>query len=118
MRPLFVFACLSGAMAVAMGAWAAHGLAADPTAQSWVQKGAHYQLMHALALLLTVMIGAKGAARLFALGLCLFPLTLYGLAVGGPDWVRYLTPVGGSALIGGWLALAWWGVKRGRSLPL
>ena len=118
MRSFVVFASLSGAMAVAMGAWAAHGLAADAVAQGWVQKGAHYQLMHALALVLTAILGAKGAARLFSLGLILFPLTLYLLALGAPDWVRTLTPLGGTAMIGGWLALAWWGVKKGDRLPL
>ena len=113
MRYGIVIAGLSGAMAVAMGAWAAHGLANDAVAQGLVQKGAHYQLTHALALLAAQHLGAKAAGFLFSAGLALFPPTLYVLAAGGPQWVKALTPMGGMAFIGGWLALAFWGIKRG-----
>ena len=112
MRTKIIIAGLSGAMAVAMGAWAAHGLGGDPVAQELVQKGAHYQLTHALALIAASHLGAKAASWLFGVGLILFPLTLYILAMGGPAWVKALTPMGGTAFIGGWLALTYWGIKQ------
>jgi uncharacterized membrane protein YgdD (TMEM256/DUF423 family) len=120
---LLVLACLFGAAAVALGAWAAHGLeaAAGPRAVALVETGVRYQLWHALA-----MIGAMAlyrvlhaaamprgalwlarAAQLFALGIILFCGALYVLAFGGPRWMGAIAPVGGAALIAGWLALAW-----------
>lgn len=112
MRKAIVLAGLSGAMAVAMGAWAAHGLAADAAAQQLVQKGAHYQLIHAVALLVVGHTDAKVAQVLFGIGLILFPVALYGLALGGPDWIKAIAPMGGMAFIGGWLALTYWGIKK------
>jgi uncharacterized membrane protein YgdD (TMEM256/DUF423 family) len=32
---------------------------------------------------------------------------LYLMAVGAPRWFGAITPIGGAALIGGWLWLAW-----------
>ena len=112
MRKGIVLAGLSGAMAVGMGAWAAHGLSADPVAQQWVQKGSHYQLVHAAALLAVSHLDAKAAQVLFGIGLILFPGALYALALGGPDWVKAIAPMGGMAFIGGWLALTYWGIKK------
>ena len=51
MRPLVLLAGLSGMMAVGMGAYAAHGLAGDVFMQALAERGSHYQLVHALALL-------------------------------------------------------------------
>ncbi len=36
-----------------------------------------------------------------------FAAALYGLALGGPRWLGALAPIGGAAMISGWLALAW-----------
>ena len=112
MRGWVVLAGISGALSVAMGAWAAHGLAADVVAQGWVQKGSTYQMTHALALLAARHLGARVASWLFGFGLVVFPGTLYLLALGAPDWLKTATPMGGMAFIGGWLALTYTGLKK------
>lgn len=112
MRKWLIGGGLHGAMAVAFGAWAAHGAEAvlDPAAIDWVRTGSAYQLWHAVALLALAALAAIRPGRLvsaagiaFCLGALGFSCSLYGLALGGPHWLVYVTPLGGSLLILGWL---------------
>jgi uncharacterized membrane protein YgdD (TMEM256/DUF423 family) len=107
---VMVLAALSGAMAVAAGAFAAHG--AGEAAAELLRTGAHYQLVHAVAALVVVRMQAKGSAWLFVGGGAVFAGTLYLMALGLPRWLGAVTPVGGTMLIVGWLWLAW---RAGRS---
>jgi uncharacterized membrane protein YgdD (TMEM256/DUF423 family) len=43
---------------------------------------------------------------LFVGGGLVFSGTLYAMALGAPRWLGAVTPLGGAALIAGWLALA------------
>lgn len=102
---LLAFAALSAAIAIAAGAFGAHG-AANADAVEWLRTGGSYQLIHAVA--------AVALARrypLIALWLLIgagwFATTLYLMALGAPRWLGALTPLGGVVMIGGWLALAW-----------
>lgn len=52
------------------------------------------------------------AAWLVFAGIVLFSGSLYALTLGAPRWVGLVTPVGGVALIGGWLLFAY-GTWRG-----
>jgi uncharacterized membrane protein YgdD (TMEM256/DUF423 family) len=106
---------LLGLLSVALGAFAAHGLRGrlDAAALETFQTAVRYQLAHALALIATAgcaAAGAGGAARwaggLFLAGVVLFSGSLYVLALGGPRWLGPVTPFGGLAFMGGWLALA------------
>lgn len=108
-----VLAALSGALAVALGAFGAHGLRARLDAEalaSW-QTAVQYHLLHSVALLalaLFALRGGRGAgwpAGLFAAGILLFSGSIYALALGGPRWLGPVTPLGGVALLGGWVAL-------------
>lgn len=54
----------------------------------------------------------KVAGLLLVLGVLLFSGTLYLLALDGPRMLAPVTPVGGVALIGGWLALAYGGLQQ------
>jgi uncharacterized membrane protein YgdD (TMEM256/DUF423 family) len=124
---LLVLACLFGAAAVALGAWAAHGLEAafGTRAVALVETGVRYQLWHALAMLAALAlyriarnerspadaVWLARAAQLFALGVILFCGALYVLAFNGPRWMGAVAPVGGLAFIAGWLALAWGGSR-------
>lgn len=104
-RTLVALAALSGALAVAAGAFAAHG--ASGKAAEWLRTGAHYQLAHAVAVL--VAIGRPGGLKAgwaFVAGGAIFAGTLYAMAFGAPTWLGALTPIGGVLLILGWLALA------------
>lgn len=104
-RTLLALAGLSGAFAVAAGAFAAHG-ASGPAAK-WLQTGSHYQLIHAVAALVALGLPrGRFAATLFVIGGAVFAGTLYAMAFGAPVWLGAVTPIGGTALIAGWIVLA------------
>jgi len=98
-------AALSGAIAVIAGAFGAHG--AEGSAVQWLKTGGEYELIHALAALVAVQMGARIAAILLLGGSVLFAATLYAMALGGPLWLGAITPIGGLGMIAGWFALAW-----------
>jgi uncharacterized membrane protein YgdD (TMEM256/DUF423 family) len=102
---LGTLAALAGAIAVAAGAFGAHG--ATGQAAEWLRTGGQYQLIHAVAALVALRLEARGPGWLFVAGGAIFAGTLYLMAVGAPRWLGAITPVGGAALIAGWLWLAW-----------
>lgn len=104
MRIVTVLAALSGALAVAAGAFAAHG--ASGQAAEWLKTGGHYQLIHAVAALVAVRMGERVSPWLFVVGGAVFAGTLYLMAFGAPHWLGAITPIGGAALIAGWICLA------------
>ncbi len=109
---------------MAGGAYARHGLAADPQAQAWMETAVLYALWHALALLAAVLLAERreGAGRallrlaggLFAAGIVLFSGSLVSLALAGAALLPMGAPAGGMALIAGWLCLAAAALFRGR----
>lgn len=117
-RPFLTSAALLGAAAVALGAFGAHGLrsylnSVDPSGVrlGYWTTAAHYHLTHALALgLCAVSAGESRLAHVsrwaFALGIGVFSGTLYLMSLTGVRWLGAVTPVGGLALIVGWLAFA------------
>ncbi|MDO7842966.1 DUF423 domain-containing protein [Sphingomonas immobilis] len=106
MNWVVILAALSGAIAVGAGAFGAHGAASEQAA-AWLKTGGEYQLIHAVAALVAAQMGAKGSAWLFVAGGAVFAGTLYLMALGLPKWLGAVTPLGGLALIAGWLWLAW-----------
>ena len=107
-----LLAALSGALAVAAGAFAAHG--AGPRAAELLRTGAQYELIHAVAAF--VAMGrprGRAAAWLFVGGGAVFAGTLYAMAFGAPRILGAVTPLGGIGLILGWLWLGL-GAARGR----
>ena len=105
MNPIVIAAALSGALAVAAGAFGAHG--ASGVAGDWLRTGAHYQMIHAVAALAVLRLEAKGPAWLFLAGGAIFAVSLYLMALGAPRILGAVTPIGGVLLIAGWLWLAW-----------
>lgn len=114
-----VVAAASAAIAIAVGAFAAHGI--DPStpagakAREWLQTGSHYELVHALAMIAVVALARNGALAggpavaaqwLFLAGSILFPGALYALAFNGPRLFGAVAPIGGTAFILGWVSLA------------
>lgn len=100
-----LWAAISAAIAVAAGAFGAHG-AAGPQEAEWLRTGGMYQLVHAVAAL-AIMGFARGPAILLLAGAAIFALTLYAMALGAPRWLGAVTPIGGSLLMIGWLWTAW-----------
>lgn len=103
---------LSGALAVMLGAFAAHGLKGSLSAQmlQTYQTGVLYHFIHTLALLAAINLplnerSLHWAARCFMLGIVLFSGSLYLIAISGISILGTITPVGGSAFIAGWLLL-------------
>lgn len=114
MRKYLVAAGVNGAMGVATGAWAAHGLEnrLPPETLEWIRTGASYQLWHAAALLGLAALATRHATRLiaaagigFGLGALLFAGSLYLYAWSAQTWLALVTPVGGALMILGWLAV-------------
>lgn len=101
--PLAALLALSGAVAVIAGAYGAHG--ASGKAAEWLTTGAHYQMVHAVAGLVILAKG-RAPATLLLFGAALFAGTLYAMALGGPRWLGAVTPLGGLAMILGWVWIA------------
>lgn len=116
MTRLFLFwGAVNAALAVAMGAFGAHGLkqSIEPALLAVYQTGAQYHLFHALGLLLVGVIARARGDRLLAVsgwmllaGMVLFSGSLYLLAITGERWLGAITPLGGTAFILAWLLLA------------
>jgi len=112
-----ILGSINGFLAVALGAFAAHGLrnTLSPELLNTFQTGVQYHMYHALALLgvglLALYYPAQSTVRLsgwlFVLGIVLFSGSLYVLALSGIRWLGAITPLGGVAFLAGWTLLAW-----------
>lgn len=118
-RGLGMAAAVFGAAAVALGAFGAHALQGriDQAALHVWHTAVEYQFWHALALLAVAGFAPARPARfwrasavVFCCGIALFCSSLYALALGAPGWLGVVTPIGGAALILGWILLgaAFW----------
>ncbi len=123
-RFLYVAGAMLAATAVALGAFAAHGLQAhvDDEQVRIFEVGVQYHLFHALALLLTGVLLSRGSARtarwagvLFLLGILLFSISLYLYVLTDIRSFLRVTPVGGIAFMVGWLILAFYPLRALRT---
>ena len=111
-RNWMTLAAINGFIAVAVGAFAAHGVA-DPQAKDLLKTGSSYGFMHTMATLACatfIQVGARRARfapAFFLGGVVLFSGSLYALALGAPRWIGAITPIGGLAFLTGWAVLAW-----------
>jgi uncharacterized membrane protein YgdD (TMEM256/DUF423 family) len=118
-RTLFATAGLLGFLAVALGAFGAHGLQkllagveeADKRLDWW-RTASTYHLAHALAVVAAAWLAGKGtggaapaAGGSFVGGVVLFSGSLYVMALGGPRWLGAVTPIGGLLFLAGWSAV-------------
>ncbi len=106
-------AALNMAIAVALGAFGAHGLKNMVSTQQleWWQTATLYLFVHALGLLLVgILIRLKyttqTTAWLLQIGIVIFAGSLYAMTLGAPRWFGAITPIGGILMIAGWLWLA------------
>jgi len=113
---LFVFlGGLLAALAVALGAIGAHALKSQLTPEQLetYHTAVHYQMVHAIGLILIGLLAAYHRSRLFdvagwamLVGIILFSGLLFAWLATGRKAFVYPVPVGGLAFIIGWLALA------------
>ena len=113
MNQIFLaLAALSGFIAVAMGAFDAHGLRnkLPDNLMSAYETGVLYQFIHTLAVIACCILAHQFgravwfhyAAISFLLGILLFSGSLYGLALTNIKWLGPVTPLGGLFFLGGW----------------
>ncbi len=114
-RVFFAAGALSAFVAVAAGAFGAHGLKAriSPDMIAVFEVGARYQMYHALALMVCAWAVTRwpgnlphAAGWLFIAGTFVFSGSLYALALTGIRALGAVTPLGGLAFLAGWLCLA------------
>lgn len=114
MKPNWIaIGCFSAALAVMLGAYGAHGLQGkvSPGDYEVWKTGVLYQSIHAVALVLFGLYreqrsGSAGPGWAFLLGTVLFCGPLYGHPFDAPGWTLHLAPVGGLALMVGWILFA------------
>src|SRR3954470_12020770 len=110
--PLIALGALNAFVAVAAGAFGAHGLRErlEPRALEIFETAARYQMYHALAIVLCGALATAGAAKagwIFQAGIVIFSGSLYALALTGVKGLGAITPIGGLAFLIGWALLAW-----------
>ncbi len=114
MKFWLALAAANGFLAVAAGAFGAHGLQGrlDAPALQVFETAARYHMYHALAMAVAALAGRAGrdraavaACACFLAGIVLFSGSLYLLPLTGQRWLGMITPVGGMAFLAGWGAL-------------
>jgi len=109
-RLFFGLGAVSALLAVALGAFGAHGLRArlSPDMLAAFEVGVRYHMYHALALRAVDWAARRwpggavhAAGRLFVAGMVVFSGSLYLLALTGQRWLGAITPLGGARRVQG-----------------
>ena len=106
-------AAINMAIAVALGAFGAHGLKGVVNVQQleWWHTATLYLFIHALGLLVVGLLirlkyTTQATAWLLQTGIIIFAGSLCAMTLGAPRWFGAITPIGGVLMIAGWLWLA------------
>jgi len=124
-RIFIVLSGLLGFVAVALGAFGAHGLRSrleslpdGAKRLEWWNTAAHYNLTHALAIGLVAWLVHRGggvpgtiAGWSFTAGIVLFSGSLYAMTLTGQTKLGVITPFGGLLLLVGWVAVVVAGLR-------
>lgn len=113
---LIALAALLGGLGVILGAFGAHALTKMVDAKDlgiW-ETAVRYQMYHVFALIVIAIVSQLWgsspwlvrAAWLMLIGMVLFSGSLYALVLTQIRILGAITPVGGVAMIAGWIALA------------
>ncbi|SET75580.1 Uncharacterized membrane protein YgdD, TMEM256/DUF423 family [Oceanobacillus limi] len=120
MKLFLLLGALNGFLAVALGAFGAHGLEgklSEKALNTW-EKAVNYQMFHTMALLVTGLLitrietaGIQWAGWTFFIGILLFSGSLYIYSISGIKTFAMITPLGGVAFLIGWVLLGYAVVK-------
>jgi len=114
MKTVLSVAAVSGLLAVALGAFGAHGLKSiiSPEMLEVYKTGVQYQFYHTFALLAVGILmnfnsskALKWSATLFMIGIVLFSGSLYVMAISDVKALGIITPFGGITWIAAWILL-------------
>lgn len=122
-KRILQLAGLSGALAIGLGAFGAHGLEAlliQNGRLDTFQTAVNYHFYHTLALFgigILVTLKPKWKSIAFSawcmvLGILIFSGSLYILSLTGITWLGAITPLGGLAFILGWSSIAYFSFKN------
>lgn len=129
------FGAVLAALSVGLGAYGAHGLADQLSSIGYAgddlahrldvyHTASRYHMLHAIALVLVGVVMQFQATRWHSAaawsifgGVLIFSGLLYLLAIVGEDlnWLGAIVPIGGLAMIVGWLLLAIGSLRANRS---
>lgn len=114
-KTYLLIAAMNGFIAVALGAFGAHGLKQHLSADllAVYQTGVQYHFYHTFALLAVGLLmlqwplnnSLRWSALLFCIGIVIFSGSLYVLSISGVRWLGAITPIGGVAFLAGWIML-------------
>lgn len=125
-RTIFLWAAVSGVLAVAIGAFGAHGLKKylEPEDLAVFKTGVDYHFYHTGAMFIAGILYKQYHHKLlsisalcFGTGILFFSGSLYALKItkisssGEERWLGSLTPFGGLMFIAGWLLIAIYFIK-------
>ena len=116
MRIFFILGAVFAALAVALGAFGAHGLrnTLSPGDLETFEVAVRYQMYHALGLFVVAWACTQWSAStvvaagwFLVAGIVVFSGSLVLLVLTGPRWLGAVTPIGGVCFLVGWALLAW-----------
>lgn len=116
-RKYFLIGAIFAAIAIALGAFGAHGLkeiVSERMLQNF-ETGVRYQMYGALGLMLIALASTvvkdykklATGAMLIVVGMIIFSGSLYIMALTGATKLGAITPIGGVSLIAGWSFVVW-----------
>lgn len=116
MKTFLLLGVINGFLAVALGAFGAHGLEgkiSDTALKTW-EKAVNYQMFHTMALLVTGLLmttikntNLTWAGWLFFIGILLFSGSLYFYSTTGIRALAMITPFGGITFLIAWTILGY-----------
>lgn len=115
MKLFLIIGAILGFLAVALGAFGAHGLEgrlSEKAMANW-GKAVDYQMFHTMAIIAVALLLAKfegsglliSSGWLFLAGIVLFSGSLYAYAFTGITSIAMITPIGGLSFLVGWILL-------------
>ncbi len=120
MKLFILLGALNGFLAVALGAFGAHGLEgkiSERALTTW-EKAVDYQMFHTAALLAVGLLMAKiqspsltWAGWMFFVGIVIFSGSLYIYSTTAIKGFAMITPIGGFSFLIGWILLGYAAIK-------